>query len=518
VPIGLVFRHTFDDTIPKGQTGELLAIGGALVVLALASTALSLLTRYLVLSATKTAVLELRLALLARIQTLPASWADRNETGLLHATIVQDSERIDIMSNAVAGQLVPSVIISAALSVALVVVSPFLFVLLVPVVPAMLLLTRWLGGVVRRRTRTLQSDFDRFSIRTQFALRARSLISTSGTEQAEIDAARADLSSLRDSGRSVAWLQNAYVQANGAVATLTAVTVLVVGGTAVANGDMTLGSMLSFYALAALLRGPLGMIATVIPDVISGGESLARLQAILQADEAQPYDGARTPDAVLPLVIRSVHFGYRAGEPVLRGTSLEINPGERVAIIGANGVGKSTIAALILGLYRPARGELLAAGVPFDEIDIKALRRQIAIVPEDPILFPGTIAENIAYGAPDADQGRVADAARRATAHGFIADLPAGYDTPVGDEGELLSSGQRQRIAIARALIRDPTLLILDEPTTSLDRESVSELMAELSDVPGDRAVLVISHDAEVVVGADRVHRLEAGAAEVLSG
>jgi ABC-type multidrug transport system fused ATPase/permease subunit len=281
-----------------------------------------------------------------------------------------------------------------------------------------------------------------------------------------------------------------------------------VGGTAVAKGDMTLGSLVSFYALAALLRGPLSTIATVIPDVIAGGESLARLQAILDTDEPQPYHGSRSPRELLPMVVRDVHFSYRDGQPVLRGISLEINPGERVAIVGPNGTGKSTIAALVLGLYRPARGELLACGVPFDELDIKELRRRIAIVPEDPILFPGTIADNIAYGAPGADRVQIAEAARKATADAFIRELPSGYDTPVGDEGELLSSGQRQRIAIARALIREPTLLILDEPTTSLDRESVAELVAELSEVDDDAAILLISHDAAVVAGADSVHRL----------
>jgi ABC-type multidrug transport system fused ATPase/permease subunit len=141
----------------------------------------------------------------------------------------------------------------------------------------------------------------------------------------------------------------------------------------------------------------------------------------------------------------------------------------------------------------------------------------MAVVPEDPVLFPGTIAANIAYGAPDADPERIAEAARRATAGDFIERLPAGYDTPVGDEGGLLSAGQRQRIAIARALMRDPTLLILDEPTTSLDRESVADLLAELADVPGGAAVLVISHDPAVIAGADRVHRLEAGVAGVPS-
>jgi ATP-binding cassette subfamily B protein len=204
-------------------------------------------------------------------------------------------------------------------------------------------------------------------------------------------------------------------------------------------------------------------------------------------------------------------FSYDGRAPVLRDATLEVRPGECVAIVGANGAGKSTIANLILGFYRPDGGRLQAGGVDYDRLDIAALRRRFAIVDQDPILFAGTIAENIAYGDPWAGAERVQAAARAATADGFIAALPGGYDTRVGDEGGLLAGGERQRIAIARALLREPDLLILDEPTTSLDQESVEALLAALRSVANERAILVISHDPTVVEAADRVYRLADG-------
>jgi ATP-binding cassette subfamily B protein/subfamily B ATP-binding cassette protein MsbA len=192
--------------------------------------------------------------------------------------------------------------------------------------------------------------------------------------------------------------------------------------------------------------------------------------------------------------------------------SLRIEPGEHAALFGPNGAGKSTVVSLILGLYRPQDGHLAADGVPYGEVDVRGLRRQIGVVLQDPVIFPGTIAGNIAYGRPDATEAEIRAAAELATAAAFIDTLPDGYETQVGDEGGLLSGGQRQRIAIARALIARPALLILDEPTTYLDDRSITRLFHNLLHLEGAPSVLVISHDLEVVRKMDTVHHLRDGA------
>jgi ABC-type multidrug transport system fused ATPase/permease subunit len=275
IPIGLLLRHVFDTTIPQRKTGELVEVGLLLVALALAAAALALWTRYLVLGATKTAVTELRLRLLERLHTLPAAWADRNDSGLLHATVVQDSERIDIMMAGLAALLVPAAILATAIGAAMVVVEPLLCLILIPAVPIAAVVARWLGSAHGRRTRAWHRAFDAFSVRTQFALRAPRLVRAYGAERAELAAARAELEDLRDAGRSMAWTGAAYVQANSVIAMVTAAALLIVGGTAVAHGDTTLGSLVSFFALCALLRGQLSTIAAVLPDVIAGAESFA---------------------------------------------------------------------------------------------------------------------------------------------------------------------------------------------------------------------------------------------------
>jgi ATP-binding cassette subfamily B protein len=180
-------------------------------------------------------------------------------------------------------------------------------------------------------------------------------------------------------------------------------------------------------------------------------------------------------------------------------------------VFGPNGAGKTTMVSLILGLYRPQSGRLLADGVPYDELDMRALRASVGVVLQDPIIFSGTIAENIAYGRPAATPDDIRGAAQRATADAFIGKLPDGYDTEVGYDGCLLSGGQRQRISIARALMARPALLMFDEPTSHLDDVSIRTLLENLRRFPGAPTVLTISHDPEAASSAEVIYNLRDG-------
>lgn len=505
VVVGLLIRRAFDREIPGDHVGALALIGAALLGVAVASAGLAVWMRYLVLRAVKDAISRLRVALLERLNALPAAWFDHADAGTVHATVVQDSERLDSVANALAAQVAPALVIGAGLSVALLVIDPFLFGILALALPVLAVLTRRFDRVVRRSTRVWQLAFDRFSTRILFAVRARPLITTHAAEEVELDAGSAEVVALSDAGRAMAWLYGVYAQLHGAVATLAGVIVLVVGGAAVARGDMSLGSLISFYTLLALLRGQTNAVLTTLPQAISGRESLARLAAILAAPDREPYRGTRTPSLRRSLGLLEVDFGYAEGTAVLRGLTLELERGEWLTLLGPNGSGKTTVAALLLGLYRPWRGSVEADGVPYEELDMRALRRQIGFVPQRPLLFSASIAENIAYGTGTVDARRVHEAGRLATVDEFVDRLDRGYRTPVGDEGDLLSGGERQRIAIARALVREPAVLVLDEPTSSLDRQAMSRVLANLRALAFEPAVLVITHDQTLIEDADRV-------------
>ena len=508
VVIGLLVRRAFDQNIPDNDVGALALTGAAILGVALAAASLTVWMRYLVLGAVKDAISRLRVALLEKLNALPTAWFDRADGGSLHATIVQDSERLDVVANSVAAQAAPALVIGFGLSLALLVINPLLFGILALSLPVLAVLTRRFDGVVRRRTRTWQLSFDRFSTRVLFAILARPLIVTQAAEEIELEEGRTEAVALSDAGRSMAWLHSVYAQLHGAVATFAGVIVLVVGGASVARGTMSIGSLVAFYTLLALLRAQGNAVLTTIPQVISGRESLARLAAILDAPDRHPYHGSRTPSLHHSLALRNVDFGYTDDAPVLQDLSFELERGEWLTLVGPNGSGKTTVAALLLGLYRPWRGSVAADGVPYDELDLQALRRRIGFVPQRPILFPASIAENIAYGTGTVDAARVHEAAELATVDEFVDGLDHGYRTPVGDGGDLLSGGERQRIAIARALLREPAVLVLDEPTSSLDRHAMAQVLSNLRALAHEPAVLVITHDQALIDGAERVVEL----------
>ncbi len=513
IPIALLIRHAFDDSIPNREGGEILLIGAVTLVLYLVSSSLALWARSISLRATKRAVTELRMNLLARLYGLPRSWFDRNDTAKIHGTIVQDSERIDLMANALIGQLLPSAVVAIGLALAMLVLNPLLFGLLALILPALVFASIKVGRLVRRRSHAWRDEFETFDSQTLFALRSITLTKAHGSDSGEVAARREQLDALGRRGYELAWAQSAYSQLTGTIMAVGAVIVLVLGGRAVADGSMSLGDLISFFALLALLRGQTPMLLASVPFVITGLESLRRVEELLDTRGEEPYRGSRPVRFERALAIEDVDFAYDGAKdtPVLRGATFGIEAGERVALLGPNGAGKSTLVSLILGLYRPDGGSLSVDGVPYDEIDMRVLRSSIGVVMQDPIVFSGTVRENIAFGTPGLSAGALDRAAELSTAAEYIQRLPEGMDTEVGDEGVLLSGGQRQRLAIARALARRPALLVLDEPTTYMDTASAAGLMENLRTLDPSPAVLLVTHDPLIAAGADRSIEIDEG-------
>ncbi|MFM7224617.1 MAG: ABC transporter ATP-binding protein [Actinomycetota bacterium] len=291
--------------------------------------------------------------------------------------------------------------------------------------------------------------------------------------------------------------------------------VLVLGGRSVANGSMSLGTLLVFLAYVTTLQGQAETLLGLHRTYRSSVPSLDRLDHVLGNDDAvpEPTTPVARPKTPTPprIEIESLTAEYAPDRPVLHDLDLGIAPGEILAIVGPTGAGKSTLVAAITRVIDPRQGRILLDGIDLRDLALADLRATVAVVRQDPVIMPLTIADNIAYGAPHSTRAAIEAAARAAGADEFIRDLPDGYDTVVGERGASLSGGQRQRLAIARALCSPASMLVLDEPTSALDAASEQIVVDVLRSLAGRRTVVVIAHRLTTVRAADRIAVLEHG-------
>jgi ATP-binding cassette subfamily B protein/subfamily B ATP-binding cassette protein MsbA len=317
--------------------------------------------------------------------------------------------------------------------------------------------------------------------------------------------------------RAGALLTNAFGFVNGVGTTIAVGLVVYVGGRKVLAAEMTVGSLLVLVAYVRTLDEACRALLKTYGTLRSTEASVDRVFDVLDTREMV----SDAPDArPLPkrdsrqdghLMFEAVTFGYEPERPVLRELSLDVRPGETIALVGATGAGKTTLASLVPRFFDPWHGRVLLDGIDVSKVTLASLRQELALVLQDPFILPVTVAENIAYGRRGVTRDEIVAAAVAANAHEFIRELPQAYDTVLGEEGADLSGGQRQRIAIARALIKDPRVLILDEPTSALDAETERQVMEAMSRLMTGRTTLIIAHRLATVRQADRIAVLDGG-------
>jgi ATP-binding cassette subfamily B protein len=281
----------------------------------------------------------------------------------------------------------------------------------------------------------------------------------------------------------------------------------------VIDGRLSVGTALVFLAYLGTLQWQLSAFAAIYTTLQTAGASIDRVAEVFAADDRviERQGASPLPRVRGDVVLDNISFEYRPGQPVLRGVSLSAKAGDTVAIVGATGAGKSTLVGLVPRFFDPDSGRVLIDGHDIRDYSIESLRDQVAIVLQEPLLFPVSIADNIRFGRPSAPFADVEAAARAANAHHFVSALPQGYDTVVGERGATLSGGERQRIAIARALLKDAPILILDEPTSALDSETELAIVGALDRLMQGRTTFMVAHRLSTIRGATTVVVLEHG-------
>lgn len=505
-----LIRYAFDEIIPDGDVSMLLLVGAGMLLATLANSGLTIWSRSVAFRVIRSAIFELRDQLVNRCFSFSRAYYNEADLSELHVSVVYDTERLDQMSFGLFTQLLPGTVICLVLAAVLIHLNWQLSLALACIVPLLLFAVSSMRKRYTERWKDFRQRFADYSEGILFILQMMDLARIQTAEDLEIERQRAHLQQLGRSAERLGTTRSAYVEIQNAVITLSVILTLIIGGVAIARELMTVGELLSFYVAVSLVSNYLKGVLGAIPQLIIGNQALNTLYDLLHTEDPPPYSGQHKIEFRGMVTLDSVSFAYK-DQPALHRVSLTMRPGTTVALVGPNGAGKSTVANLILGFYRPDGGQLCADGRAYDDLDIVHLRRRIGVVGQHPILFPGTIRENLTYGSPGATDTQVVQAAELATAYEFIRQIPQGYETFVGEGGMLLSGGERQRLALARALLRNPALLILDEPTNHLDEAAVQQFMDNLRGLETIPAILLISHDPNIIRQADEIYVLQEG-------
>jgi len=505
-PQPLITRYLIDDVILGRQlsllAGAVLLLAGVKVLEMLAS----LLERFYFARFEQEVLLDIQHDLLDRALRFPKSFFDDKETGYLMSRLSSDvqglrwffsSTLVLIMSNVL--RLVGGVVLLLYLEWKLAIVA-------LVILPGMVVGVRYFSRKMRVLSHQGMEQQANVSRRMQESLSATSLIKAFVSEKREVDRMMSELRAAFQISLERLAVGSVASLTIGALGDVAKLVVLVVGAYQVIVGDWSLGSLLAFQAYLGYVYGPAQFLAATNLQLQDALAALERVSALFDIVPEENLDtGKRIKRLSGEIEFKNVSFSYDGREPVLQDVSCLIRPGEHVAIVGPSGVGKTTLVSLVLRFYKPTQGEIWFDGLPASEYEVGSLRQRIGYVSQSTLLLSGTISDNLRYGNPEASEKQVVRAARVAGIHDFIVNLPQGYDSPVGERGVNLSEGQKQRLAIARALIKDPDILVLDEPTSSLDSVVERSIFDALPTLVRDKTLFVVAHRLSTIQNSDRI-------------
>ena len=458
---------------------------------------------------------DLRNGLTARLQSLSIGFHSRVSASIVQTKVVRDVENVELMLQQVTHpQLSSTMVMLGALGMTAITVPQFLPVYALAV-PIAIGIRYGMRNRSQRRNEVFRREIETLSARVGEMASLIPVTRAHGLEETAINRVAGGADGVRRAGLDLDLLNGRVASISWVAMQLLGVACLMLAAVCALTGflPITPGEVVMLSSYFTLLTGGLTQLLMLIPVGARGLESVRSIAEVLQEPDIEQNSGKRVVSAVAgEIVLDSATHRYAdADDDALFEIDLRIAPGETVAFVGSSGSGKSTLLNLVLGFVRPTSGRIVLDGADMQELDLRTVRRSISVVPQESVLFEGSVFDNIAYGMPDVTPDRVEQALRDANAWEFVSEQSQGWDTVVGERGARLSGGQRQRLAIARALVRDPRILLLDEATSALDPESEGLVKEALERLMRGRTTLVVAHRLSTIRQADRIVVLEHG-------
>ncbi|RZM79657.1 ABC transporter ATP-binding protein [Leptolyngbya iicbica] len=457
--------------------------------------------------------LKLRVETYRHLQQLSLAYFEKAQTGDLTYRLTEDVDRIGEVVKKLFQDFIPSILQLVVVITYMVYLNWQLTLTMLIIVPAFAVLVGWFGDRMLQYSRTSQNLVSDLSSQLTEVFGGIRLIRAFAAEDYAVERFRAESQRHYEAKYRAAWLLAVQYPVIGLLYAGIILVLFLVGSWQISTGNLTGADFASYVTAGLLLIDPITHTTenyNLFKEAEASVDRVFELTAIAPGVEEAP-DARPLPAVTGKVEYRHVSFQYKPDEPVLQDINLLAKPGEKIALVGSSGAGKTTLVNLLPRFYDPQAGQILIDGEDIATVTLKSLRRQIGIVPQETVLFSGTIAENIAFGQKEFDLAAVEAAAKAANAHDFITQFSQGYYAWVGERGVNLSGGQRQRIAIARAVLLDPRILILDEATSALDSESENLVQEALERLMGDRTAFIIAHRLATVRNADRILVLEKG-------
>ncbi len=459
-------------------------------------------------------MVEMRSRIFFRVQFLSFSYLDGQKTGRLLSKYAFDTQKIEGLLYTVLNQLLPNILMGICIMAILAWMNWFLLLVLLLAIPVYATAKYFFFSRIQKvnnENRLAQEKLTGTASEYMSALRLVRSFGEEAQAERELDHSSESFARSRIAQSYVNALFGTYVYVGMQFLSL----IVIAGGAIMAiQGNISIGTLFAFMAGFGYILGPVHMFIGLSEPYFAAKEGYTSIKELIDSRYVETWHGTRKEARLRgDLVYENVSFHYPSApdKTVIKDLNLTIRPGEHVAFVGPSGSGKSTLANLLLGLYAPTSGRILIDGVPQAEWHMRWVRRQLAVVMQESILLSGSIGDNIRFAKPDATEAEIREAARLANAEEFILRMPEGYKTAVGERGVALSGGQRQRIAIARAILRNPPVLILDEATSALDYESERLIQEALDRLSQGRTVITIAHRLSTIKTADRIIVLRDG-------